>query len=133
VKRERKEYHRQWARKAYQKNPKRREYQKEWKRLNPVAHTLHRFRARLKAYGVTLEWFIAQSKRQKHRCFVCRKKESVCGAGGRGIPRRLSIDHSHKTNKVRKLLCSKCNLILGLVDENPKILRLLAKYLIQFK
>jgi hypothetical protein len=47
----------------------------------------------------------------------------------RGIPQRLAIDHDHKTNKVRGLLCSKCNTVLGYVADDSKRLRNAAKYL----
>jgi hypothetical protein len=32
----------------------------------------------------------------------------------------LSIDHCHKTEKVRALLCAQCNTAFGLMKENPE-------------
>ncbi len=42
---------------------------------------------------------------------------------------RLAIDHDHKTGQVRSLLCKKCNGVLGLVDDDPALLRAAADYI----
>ena len=42
---------------------------------------------------------------QEGKCFICRRAS--------GKTRRLSVDHDHKTGKVRGLLCRPCNTILG--------------------
>ena len=52
-------------------------------------------------YGITGEEYWLLYASQGGRCFVCRK--------GRGLSRRLSVDHSHETGEVRGLLCSFCN------------------------
>jgi len=39
------------------------------------------------------------------------------------------VDHCHKTQAVRGLLCGMCNLALGMVKDNPNRLRGLADYL----
>jgi len=41
----------------------------------------------------------------------------------------LCIDHNHKTNKIRGLLCRPCNLGLGNFRDNSKALRAAADYL----
>jgi hypothetical protein len=41
---------------------------------------------------------------QEGKCAICKEPETT---------RVLSIDHCHKTNKVRGLLCQRCNLGLG--------------------
>ena len=41
------------------------------------------------------------------------------------------VDHNHETGDVRGVLCSTCNLILGLVKDSPERLEMLALYLKQ--
>ena len=46
-----------------------------------------------------------------------------------GTTNDLCIDHDHETGDVRNLLCRKCNTILGLSEDNPVVLRALAKFI----
>ena len=41
-------------------------------------------------------------------CKICGNPEE--------LDRRLAVDHSHETGKVRGLLCFKCNVILGHIE-----------------
>lgn len=61
-------------------------------------------------------------------------KGGKCGVCGLPEPiknKRLSIDHCHKTGKLRGVLCSTCNRTLGLLKDNPKILAKLLLYLLE--
>lgn len=57
----------------------------------------------------------------KGKCNICKKS---CTTG-----RKLAIDHCHNTGKVRGLLCSKCNLMLGQAKDNINILKSAINYL----
>jgi hypothetical protein len=46
-------------------------------------------------------------------------------------PKKICVDHCHKTGKVRGLLCSSCNTALGLLRDDPNTLRNLMLYLIR--
>jgi len=76
----------------------------------------------LKIYGISSFIYWLMSNSQNHKC--------LCG---RDVKNRLCVDHDHRTNEVRELLCSQCNIILGLANDNPVILIALADYLIKYK
>lgn len=64
---------------------------------------------------------------QDGKCAICRRESSGLLYGK---PRVLSVDHSHKPDgKVRGLLCHKCNMAIGLLQDNPELLRAAATYL----
>lgn len=42
---------------------------------------------------------------------------------------KLVIDHCHKSNKVRGILCRNCNVSLGLLKDNVQTLKNAVKYL----
>jgi hypothetical protein len=56
-----------------------------------------------------------------------RRKPSVCEVCGR--KGRIVFDHCHQKNNFRGWLCNDCNIVLGLVGDNPNRLRMLIAYL----
>jgi len=56
------------------------------------------------------------------RCEICNKLGSDFHYG-------LHYDHDHKTGKFRGWICTNCNTALGLVNDDPKILQALIKYI----
>jgi hypothetical protein len=60
-------------------------------------------------YKLTVEDYEAMLKYQGGVCCVCRQPEPTKG-------RRLSVDHNHTTGLIRGLLCSRCNPILGKIE-----------------
>jgi hypothetical protein len=61
--------------------------------------------------------------------FINRAQNEVCGVCGRKTEKALNVDHDHLTLRIRGLLCHNCNVILGLVGDDPEILEKLARYL----
>ncbi len=58
---------------------------------------------------------------QDNRCPICNKSFHFI--------KRFCVDHDHKTKKVRGLLCSHCNSLLGFAKDNIEILKKAIKYL----
>lgn len=71
-------------------------------------------------YGLSLEDFERLNRAQKGRCAICGEKVT---------DRPLDVDHCHKTNRVRGLLCHRCNLGLYTFKDDPYILRIAVAYL----
>jgi hypothetical protein len=79
-------------------------------------------------YGITAEEYKAKLVQQNYVCESCKKPEERIDYRS-GKPFSLAVDHNHYTGEVRGLLCTKCNISLGLVDDKPEILvKYLAKY-----
>lgn len=51
-------------------------------------------------YGITDHEYMQMLEKQNGVCLICGRSPSK---------RRLHIDHDHKTNKIRGLLCFRCN------------------------
>lgn len=62
-------------------------------------------------YGITLADFKEMERSQDGRCLICARKP-----GGRS----LSVDHCHKTGRVRGLLCYRCNQFLGYINDRTE-------------
>ncbi len=56
-----------------------------------------------------------------------RRKPKACEICGRET--RICFDHDHKTGKFRGWICEKCNLALGMVEDNAQILEMLIRYI----
>lgn len=61
-------------------------------------------------YGITVAEFDAMFAAQCGRCAICASDKP----GGRW--KRFAVDHCHNSNKVRGLLCTKCNTNLGALE-----------------
>lgn len=102
-----------------------REYQRRFKRDNPEAwRRKHRQGTLRRAHGISLETFEEMSAAQQGLCAICHKPE-LSRHG------HLNVDHDHQTGKIRGLLCNGCNGALGLVFDDPAILRAMIRYLEQ--
>jgi hypothetical protein len=63
-----------------------------------------------------------------HACQVCG---AAPDSSRNNRNQYLSVDHCHATGRVRGLLCARCNHALGLLNDDPAIIRKLATYLEQ--
>lgn len=79
-------------------------------------------------YNITLEIYNQMRVDQQFCCITCGRSESELA--NRGIGQDvLHVDHCHKSNKVRGLLCSDCNTALGKVRENTNTLTKMIAYI----
>ena len=80
----------------------------------------------LSRYGITLPQYMTILVRQDCVCAICGKPER---SKLNGKTKRLSVDHCHKTGKVRGLLCTRCNTAIGLLDDDPQRVKAVIDYL----
>jgi hypothetical protein len=104
---------------------------KQWFRDNPERAIANKRKANLaKHYGLTVADYDALLKRQGGVCAICGKDEP--NAHGRtGKQFRLAVDHCHDTGQVRGLLCQKCNRAIGLLGDDPVLMRKAISYLLR--
>src|SRR5512135_652614 len=70
-------------------------------------------------YGISLAQYNAMHGAQGGACAICRRDD-----GG-----TLHVDHCHATNRVRGLLCSKCNAGLGCYGDDEELMLKAIEYL----
>lgn len=54
-------------------------------------------------------------------CKVCGNEEP--------LGRRLAVDHDHVTGAIRGLVCTRCNRLIGMAEDDPALLVKAARYL----
>lgn len=86
----------------------------------------------LRKFGVTAVWYIETLKAQGGGCAICGGK-GRCLDYRTGRLRRLPVDHNHTTGKTRGILCHRCNLMVGHMEERADWLRKAADYLQQYE
>lgn len=98
------------------------EYMKEWRTKAVNSGKWRKYD--LKKYDLTPEEYDRILESQKCMCAICGIDESK-------LKRRLFVDHDHATGKVRGLLCSNCNFVLGYAKDSKATLRNAIDYLIR--
>jgi hypothetical protein len=84
----------------------------EFKKRDPKGYTHSRYLEHIKGkYGLT----VGDYERMKLAC------GNLCESCGKEMSRPL-VDHDHITNKVRGLLCNRCNVMVGYLEKNPRLL-----------
>lgn len=79
----------------------------------------------LRKYNLTLDDYNKIYEDQNKVCAICLKPNTAKLKNK--LP--LIIDHCHETNKVRGLLCSQCNVMLGMAKDKKEVLKSAIKYL----
>ena len=71
-------------------------------------------------FGITLLHYEEMLQAQGGVCAICGKQQEG---------RSLSVDHCHETGRIRGLLCTRCNLGIGNLQDDPGVLRKAIEYL----
>ncbi len=74
-------------------------------------------------YGISPVQYADMLEQQNGVCAVCGKTNKD--------GKRLAVDHDHETLEVRGLLCHRCNVALGMVDDDVNILTNLIEYILR--
>lgn len=97
------------------------EYSKEYSIKNKDKISAYnkktRLHQRVRFYGLTVEEYNIMYTSQNGNCVICGKHK------------KLEIEHNHQTGKVRGLVCHKCNVVIGMCEEDITILQNVIKYL----
>lgn len=99
-------------------------YHRDYRRANLVRRREYNKKRRLAQYGLSLADYERMCNEQNGKCKICSLVPN--GVRSNGV---LHVDHSHTTGEVRSLLCHRCNVVLGLIDENPEIAKRIIAYL----
>ncbi|NCX56768.1 MAG: hypothetical protein EBW87_06185 [Burkholderiaceae bacterium] len=76
-------------------------------------------------YGITAAQFAEKLLAQGGKCACCATPFNMEGRASE----RACVDHNHSTAEVRDLLCGRCNLAAGNVNDNSLLAEQLAAYL----
>lgn len=100
-------------------------YKKDWNERHPRKRAASIRRYGLKRYGLTEGTYRSLLKSQNHVCPICLR--SVRGLNRKKLS--ISVDHDHKTGRVRGILHDKCNNLLGFVHDDIQTLYRAIEYL----
>jgi Recombination endonuclease VII len=98
-------------------------YQKQWRVLNPDKARNNELR-----YGIGVDEYAQMLAKQNGVCAICHRDEKTLNLEGTK-PRRLAVDHCHATGKVRGLLCTTCNTMVGSSRDRVDLLESAIAYL----
>lgn len=128
-------YNKEWARRYYLKHKAERDrYGKKWRSENRKLHHKYTKKWRSKSgrqiknyslklkYGISIEEYDNLLLKQNGKCAICETVKN-------SVNRALAVDHNHKTNRVRGLLCDKCNDGIGRFNDSVELLEKAKKYL----
>lgn len=123
--------------KEYNDLPSSRKKRAEWEKTEAGKKAVAKYRGKIQykvqttdrvlrdRFGLSLDEFNKMLISQNGVCAICGKVNTN--------GRRLAVDHDHETLKIRALLCHKCNLALGLLDENVSVFKNCIEYIEKHK
>lgn len=94
-------------------------YAWKFRRKNSFGKKISNRKYTLSKYKLNICSFFKLYEKQKGKCAICKCVTS----------KQLNVDHCHKTGLIRGLLCSKCNVAIGLFGDNIQNLQEAIRYL----
>jgi len=106
---------------------KRTQYCRQWRKNNPEKIKNTELKSR---FGIELDDYYDMLEKQNYHCAICDSVETAINKRTK-MAFDLAVDHSHKTGKVRGLLCKNCNNMIGYAKDSIDILTKAVNYLKQ--
>ena len=108
-------------------------YRAKWYKdnIDRVKETHRKYHYRTK-FNMTVEEYETKLQQQNYVCAICHEPETT-KEHRTGNIRKLSIDHCHDSGKVRGLLCTRCNHVLGHFKDDPHLFNSAIQYLNTYK
>jgi len=98
--------------------------------VTPEKIKAQRFKYHIKSkFGIDIETYNQMILTHNHQCAICGYIQSENATG----TKRLYVDHSHTTGKIRGLLCMNCNSAIGHFKENLTNLKKAVEYMEKWK
>lgn len=77
----------------------------------------------LQSHGLTSAQYNKMLDNQPH-CYICGKHTTELIKG-------LCLDHNHETGTLRKFLCPRCNMLVGIHEQDSKLLTQIRAYVLE--
>lgn len=100
-------------------------YQEYRKKNKKDEKELNRLLQKKFKYGLSSEKYYSMFEEQENKCAICGNEFTD--------KNKAFVDHCHTTSKVRGLLCTRCNSLLGMAKDNTEILQKAIDYLLKNK
>lgn len=98
-------------------------YQDRYRKRHPDRVLMYFRKWKLKKnFDITPELYGQLFNKQLGLCAICGEQQ---------LNKKLAVDHDHQTGQVRGLLCTACNIALGLLHDDPVRLVMARQYLKQ--
>lgn len=105
------------ARQWWKSNPEARERYRTWCKHNVRKRKNYCLK---RQFGITVTEYERLFELQHGTCGICGQKPNG---------KKLAVDHDHKTNEIRGLLCQHCNIHLAWMEQMPDFQQKAAAYL----
>lgn len=131
-----KEYQKKYHKEYYQKNKETlKEKHKKYSLDNKEKVDEKRKNRDLKSkYNITVDVYKTMLETQQHSCACCGiTVKELALVYPNSFHNSLVVDHCHEKNKVRELLCCKCNTLVGYIEKRKEILPKVYEYIEKHK